>query len=160
MTKCREQCDALLAQGRQVTANTAEHRHSLFGAEAPGDLLLHFDHAQISLGLVVVKRHGKIEQEAQHGPFALREPIQQIARRTLFRSPRFSLPLFRLLGWWRWRIGEVAFGKDLIVATQEACQHQGISSCWPKALARSTSAFISNSSSFIFRAQGCLSSSS
>src|SRR5438045_3849052 len=94
-------------KGRQVTANTAEHRHSLFGAEAPGDLLLHFDHAQISLGLVVVKRHGKIEQEAQHGPFALREPIQQIARRTLFRSPRFSLPLFRLLGWWRWRIGEV-----------------------------------------------------
>src|SRR5256714_10284394 len=126
MTKCREQCDALLAQGRQVTANTAEHRHSLFGAEAPGDLLLHFDPAQISLGLVVVKRHGKIDQEAQHGPSALREPIQQIARRTLFRSPRFSLPLFRLLGWWRWRIGEVAFGKDLIVATQEACQHQGI----------------------------------
>ncbi len=51
--KCREQCDPLLAQGREVTADATEHRHPLFGAEAPGDLLLHFDHAQIALRLVV-----------------------------------------------------------------------------------------------------------
>jgi hypothetical protein len=80
LTKCPEQCDPLLAQSRQVTADAAEHSHPIFGAEASGDLLLDFDHAQISLRLVVVKWDGKIEQEAQHSPFALREPIQQIAR--------------------------------------------------------------------------------
>src|SRR5260370_41092767 len=75
----RQQFDPLLAQSRKVTADTAEHGHSLFGAETPGDLLLDFDHAQISLRLVVVKRDRKIEQEAQHGPLAPRKSIQQIA---------------------------------------------------------------------------------
>jgi len=53
MSKCREQFDPLLAQRREVTADAAEHGHSIFGAEATGDLLLDFDHAQISLRLVV-----------------------------------------------------------------------------------------------------------
>src|SRR6266478_6607498 len=93
--KCRQQCDPLLAQGGKVTADATEHRHPAFGAEAPGDLLLHFDHAQIALCLVVVKRDRKIEQEAQHGPLAPREAIQQITRRALFGSPRCALGLFR-----------------------------------------------------------------
>ncbi len=53
MTKCREQFDPLLAQSRKVTADAAEHRNPIFGAEATRDLLLDFDHAQISLRLVV-----------------------------------------------------------------------------------------------------------
>jgi hypothetical protein len=51
--ECRQQFDPLLAQGRQVTADATEHHHSNFGTEAARDLLLHFDHAQISLRLVV-----------------------------------------------------------------------------------------------------------
>src|SRR5258708_7132288 len=54
------------------------------------------------------------------------ESIQQIARRALLGSSWFSLPLFRLLRWCGRRIGEVAFCKDLIIATQEACEHQDI----------------------------------
>ncbi len=68
--ECREERDPLFAQGREVTADAAEPGDSLFGAEAARDLLLHFDHPQISLGLVVVKWDGKIVQEPQHGPLA------------------------------------------------------------------------------------------
>ncbi len=55
LTKGREEFDALLAQRRQVTADATEHDHSHFGAEATGDFLLHFDHAQIALRLVIVR---------------------------------------------------------------------------------------------------------
>ena len=123
MSKCREQCDPLLAQGRQVRADATEHHHPNFRAETAGDLLLHFDHAQISLGLVVVKGHRKIVQEPQHGPLALREAIQQIASRALFGSPRFSLPLFRLLWCCGRGIGEVAFGEEFLIATKQRRQH-------------------------------------
>ena len=51
--ECRQQCHPLLAQGGEVTADATEPRHPGLGAEATGDLLLHFDHAQISLRLVV-----------------------------------------------------------------------------------------------------------
>ena len=51
--ECRQPLDALLAQGRKVTADATKHRHSFCGAETPGDLLLHFNHAQIALGLVI-----------------------------------------------------------------------------------------------------------
>src|SRR6266702_5122305 len=107
--KCREQGDALLPQGRKVTADAAKHRYPVFGAEAPGDLLLHFDHAQISLRLIVVKRDRKIVEEAQDHPLSSREAIQQLACRALFGSPWFSLPLFRLLGWRRVMIDTIAF---------------------------------------------------
>src|SRR5258708_37125304 len=92
----RQQFDPLLAQSRKVTADAAEHGHSLFGAETPGDLLLHFDHPKISLRLVIVKWDRKIVQEPEHGPLAPRESIQQIASRTLFGSPRCALGRFRL----------------------------------------------------------------
>ena len=83
-------------------------------------------HAQISLRLVVVKRNRKIEQEAQHGPLAPRESIQQIPSRTLFGSPRCSLRLFRLAGCWRRGIGLVAFGQEGVIATKEVCQQRSI----------------------------------
>ena len=49
----RQQFDPLLAQSREVTADATEHRHPNFRTETAGDLLLHFDHAQIALCLVV-----------------------------------------------------------------------------------------------------------
>ena len=86
--------------------------------------MLHFDHAQIALGLLVVKGDGKIEQEAQHRPFALGEAIQQIACRTLFGSPWGALGLCRLAGGRRRGIGLVAFGQDGVIATKQVCQQQ------------------------------------
>lgn len=70
MTKCREQFDPLLAQRREVRANTTKHRHPNFSAEAARDLLLHFDHPKVSLRLIVVKWHRKIVQEPQYSPLA------------------------------------------------------------------------------------------
>src|SRR2546425_3615309 len=124
--ECREQCDPLLTECGEITANATEHRHPLFGAKAARDLLLHFDHPQISLRLVIVKWHSKIEQEAQHGPLPLRESIQQIASRALFGPPWSSLRLFRLLRGWRRGVGLVAFCEKLIIATQQAREQQDI----------------------------------
>src|SRR5919108_3992502 len=115
----REQYHSLLTERGEVTANATEHRHPVFGTETPRDLLLHFDHAQIALRLVIVKRHGKIVQEAQHGPLPSREAIQQIARRALFGSPACALGLVRLARC-AWRgIGQVAFNEDGVIATKQ-----------------------------------------
>ena len=94
VTKCREQFDPLFSQSRKVTADAAEYCNALLRTKTSRDLLLHFDHAQISLRLVVVKRDRKIVQEAQHGPLPPSESIQQIARRALFGSPWCALGLF------------------------------------------------------------------
>src|SRR5437667_11685811 len=126
MTKCREQFNFLLAQSRKVTADAAEHGHSMFSAEATGDLLLNFDHAQISLGLVVVKRHSKIVQEPEHSPLSLGESIQQITSRALFGSSRCSLRMFRFARCRGRRVGEVTLCEDLIIATKQACEHQNV----------------------------------
>ena len=48
-----QQIHALLAQGRQVAADATKGRGSRFTAEGAGDLLLHFDHAHIALGLII-----------------------------------------------------------------------------------------------------------
>ena len=124
--ECSQQFDALFAQGREVAADAAKHGNALLGAEAAGDLLLHFDHAQISLGLVVIKGDRKIVQEAQHGPLALAESIQQIASRALFGSPWGSLGLVGLAGCSRRGIGLIALDEELIIATKQACQQQQI----------------------------------
>src|SRR5437867_9717631 len=121
LLECQQDLQALLAQRREITADAAKDRHPLFGTEAARDLLLNLDHAQIALGEVVIERHGKIVQEAEYGPFALRESIQQVACRALFGSASCSL-----LGWWRGGISGIAFGEDLVIATQQACQHQHI----------------------------------
>ena len=82
--------ETLLAQSREVAANTTEHGDPLLRSETARNFLLHFDHAQITLSLIIVKWNRKIEQEAQHGPLALREAIQQIARRILFGSSCYN----------------------------------------------------------------------
>lgn len=88
--------------------------------------MLHFDHAQIALGLVVVKRHGKIVQKPQYPPLSVREAIQQIAGWALFGSPCGGLCLGgRRRCWWR-RIGLIPFGQDFLIAVKQACQDQDI----------------------------------
>src|SRR5437763_14405684 len=48
-------CSSDLAQGRHIATNAAKSMGTRQTAEAAGDLLLHFEHAQIALGQVVVK---------------------------------------------------------------------------------------------------------
>jgi hypothetical protein len=59
----REDGNALLWQRGQGAANTTEHRDPFFGTETTGDFLLDFDHPEIPLGLIVIKRHGNIVPE-------------------------------------------------------------------------------------------------
>ncbi len=99
-----EQRPALLAQGREIASDATKGSSAEPGAEAAGDLLLHFDHADIALGLTVVKRHRQVVQERQHGILVGGQAIEQIAGRRLFASSP-SAP-FR---WRIRRIGLIAF---------------------------------------------------
>jgi len=51
--QCRQERKPLFAQGRQIATNAAKSMGTRQTAEAAGDLLLHFEHAQIALGQVV-----------------------------------------------------------------------------------------------------------
>jgi hypothetical protein len=57
----RQQRQALFAQRGQIAANARKGLRSRHASEAPGDLLLHFDHAQIALGQIVIKIHAKVD---------------------------------------------------------------------------------------------------
>jgi hypothetical protein len=111
----------LLAQGREIAADATEASETLFGAEATGDLLLDFDHAQIALCLVVAKGHSEIDQERQHLPFVLRKPIQQIASGMLF-----GVSSTRFFDGNRGRIGLIPQGQEDFIASMEAAQRQDI----------------------------------
>ena len=81
-----EQIHALLAQRRQVASDATKGRRSCFAAEGARDLLLDFDHANIALRLVIVKRHDEAVQEGQHRLLVVDQAVKQVARRTLFRA--------------------------------------------------------------------------
>src|SRR6266446_5782519 len=83
----RQQRKTLFAQGRQIATNTAKRLCSRQTAEAARDLLLHFDHAQIALGQIVVKIHPQIFQEAEDRFLMGAQPVEQITCGTLFDSP-------------------------------------------------------------------------
>src|SRR5260370_39995851 len=102
---------ALLAQGREIASDAAEGSSARHTAKTPRDLLLHFDHADIPLGQTVVKRHGEVVQEQQHGLLVLGQAIEQIASRRLF-APTPSAGL-----WWRIRwVGLIAFGQQCAIS--------------------------------------------
>src|SRR5216683_7656171 len=86
----RQQRDALFAQRGQVAANATKGLCSSNAAEASGDLLLHFDHPQISLRQIVIKIHTQILQEAEDRLLVFAQAIKQIAGGTLFASPSSS----------------------------------------------------------------------
>src|SRR5256884_8391620 len=58
----RQQRKTLFAQGRQIATNTAKRLCSRQTTEATRHLLLHFDHAKIPLGQIVVKNHTQVLQ--------------------------------------------------------------------------------------------------
>src|SRR6266566_8887372 len=155
--QCRQQCDPLLAQGGKVTANTTKHRHPVFGAEAPGDLLLDFDHPQISLRLVVVKRYGKIEQEPQHGPLPPERRSSRLRAGLCLGRPGARLACSDCLGAAGGGLAWYPSARSSSYRRSKRASTSTSSSCWPNALACSTSAFMFSKSSFIFLAQPCLS---
>ena len=61
----RQQRQTLFAQGGQIATNARKSLSSNQAAEAAGDFLLHLDHAQISLGQIIVKIHPQILQEGE-----------------------------------------------------------------------------------------------
>ena len=62
-----------------------------FGAtKGARHFLLHFDHAKISLGEVVVKRHTQVLQEEQEGVLMFAQPVQQIPGGMLFAFAAFA----------------------------------------------------------------------
>ena len=83
---------------RDIAPNAAKEGGAGFGAEAAGDFLFDFDHADISLGLIIVKRHVEVAHKGEHFPFVLRQSIQQILRWRLFRSASFLFDTDGLLG--------------------------------------------------------------
>ena len=56
---------------------------SRFAAEGARDLLLDFDHANISLSQVVVKWHDEAVQEGQHRLLVVDQAVKQVPRSTL-----------------------------------------------------------------------------
>src|SRR5213593_171484 len=82
----RQQRQTLFAQRRQIAANASKGLSTSDTPEAAGDFLLHLDHAQISLGQIIVKIHPQILQEGENGFLLFAQAIEQIARLTLFAS--------------------------------------------------------------------------
>src|SRR5713101_1958517 len=83
----RQQRQTLFAQGRQIATNTAKRLCARQTAEAARDLLLHFDHAQIPLGQIVVKIDPQIFQEAEDRFLLFAQTVEQVACGTLFDAP-------------------------------------------------------------------------
>src|SRR6478672_8729204 len=83
----RQERKTLFAQSGQIATNAAKSLCSGQTAEAARNLLLHFDHAKIALGQIVVKIHTQIFQEAEDGFLVFAQTIEQIACGTLFDSP-------------------------------------------------------------------------
>src|SRR5947208_15765049 len=86
----RQQRPTLFAQRRQIAANASKGLSTSQAAEAAGDFLLHFDHAKISLGQIIVKVHPQILQEGEDGFLLFAQTIEQIARITLFAATPFA----------------------------------------------------------------------
>ena len=70
----------MLLDGRYESPGPAEILCSLFAPECPGDLLLQFHHAKISLSLVIGERYGEILHESQDLSLVFPASIQEILR--------------------------------------------------------------------------------
>ncbi len=85
-----QQGQTLFAERGQVATNARKGVSTRDAAKAAGDFLLHLDHAQISLGQVIVKIHAQIFQKAEDGFLVCAQAIEQIARVTLFAATAFA----------------------------------------------------------------------
>ena len=82
----------MLTGGGKIPANATESLSTFQRAKPSGDLLFDFDHPDIPLPLVIVKRHAKVRHERQHLAFEVTKTEQQVHRRRLYSADRvFSL---------------------------------------------------------------------
>ncbi len=116
-----EEIEALFAQRRQVSAKAAKDLGSSGRAEAARHLLLHFEHANVTLGLGIVERHAQILQEGQRRLLVQTKTIEQIARRRLFASTFFRHRCGRLR-----RIGLIASLQHGLIACLPVSDFHGV----------------------------------
>jgi hypothetical protein len=81
-----QQSQPLLSQGREVSSDATKGGSSDERAKAAGNLLLHFDHAQVPFSQVIIKRHRQVLHEGHHSVLLLAQAIQQVASNTLFAT--------------------------------------------------------------------------
>ncbi len=81
-----EHLDALLAHGGEIAADAAEGARALRAAEGAGDLLLHLDHADVALGLVVVEGDGGVVHESEHRALMGGEAVEEVLGLTLLAA--------------------------------------------------------------------------
>ena len=88
--------------GGDIGTYSGEALGSFPGSEGAGDLLLHFDHPQVSLGLIVGERDGLLKNKAQDAVFVFLEACNQIVHRRFGYAPALFLAAFgrrvRVLG--------------------------------------------------------------
>ncbi len=87
----REQMQPLLAQTGKIAANATKGLCSSETAEAARDFLLHFDHAQVMLGLTIIKRNREVLAESQYRLLIVEQSLEQIWAAFCLRRP--FLPL-------------------------------------------------------------------
>ncbi len=84
-----------------VASNETELISAILGAERPRDFLFDLDHAHISFGQVVIKRHAKVIHKGQRFRLEGLETVKQILGWGLLDSPSL---LGLVLRFWRRRI--------------------------------------------------------
>src|SRR5205823_6201400 len=82
-TQGSQQMNALLVHGGKITAKVTKDGNPCLGAKTARNLLAQFHHAQIGLGLIIVKRHGKI----------IHEPQDQASTQALMESSKVVISL-------------------------------------------------------------------
>jgi hypothetical protein len=82
---------SLIAHGGEIAADSTKSAYSLLTTKGASNLLLHFEHPQVPLDLIVRKWNAQIVQLGQHLLGASQQLIKQILGHTLF-------PLFSLFG--------------------------------------------------------------
>ena len=84
--------NALFANGRDIAADVAEDLRAETSAERAGNFLLDLDHAQVTLGQVVIEGNAKIMHEGQRLGLVFGQAVQEVlGRRLLFASARGGL---------------------------------------------------------------------
>jgi hypothetical protein len=86
VTEIFEHWQAVLAQGRDVTADASVATGAFQSAKAAGNLQPDFYHAEVSLGFVVGKGPSQVPQKGENAILTALEPIQPVLFFGLLRA--------------------------------------------------------------------------
>src|SRR6266516_159503 len=82
-----QQSQPLLAQRREVASNATKGGSSGDTAKAAGDLLLHFDHAQVSFSQIIVKGTAKLCKKVSTASCSLLRRSSRLRAALCLRRP-------------------------------------------------------------------------